>query len=154
MPKRRTRGRYLGLILALAMPSAVPVVAPGTATLSAQSVRDQPPRWQLAGAFVRRDSAGIRRFLAPDVMIWPPAPDTARRGSAAIAYFQRLALSSSVSRSAFRPRTIRVDGAYLVEQGDWTFTYGRTRVSARYDLRWRRVNDRWRVSFLRWDLFR
>lgn len=145
---------HIGSVVVLVLLSLGSVFPPGAAALSAQAVPDQPPRWQLAGAFVRRDSAGVRRFLAPDVMIWPPAPDTSRRGSAAIAYFQRLAISSSVSRSAFRPRTIRADGAYLVEEGDWTFTYGRTRVRARYDMRWRRINGRWRVSFLRWDLFR
>jgi hypothetical protein len=117
-------------------------------------VQDLPPRWQLAGAFVRGDSATVRRLLAPDAMVWPPSPDTARRGGAAIAYLQRLALSSRVSRSELRPRSVRADGAYLLEEGVWVFTSGRTRVSARYDLSWRRVEGRWRVSFLRWDLFR
>jgi ketosteroid isomerase-like protein len=116
--------------------------------------QDQPPRWQLAGAFVRRDSATVRRLLAPDVMVWPPSPDTARRGSAAISYLQGLALSSRVSRSDLRPRSVQADGRYLVEEGVWTLTSGRTRVSARYDLRWRQIDGRWRVSFLRWDLFR
>jgi hypothetical protein len=116
--------------------------------------QDHPPRWQLAGAFVRRDSTTVRRLLAPDVMIWPPAPDTARRGSGAISYLQGLALSSRVARSDLRPRRVTVDGGYLVEEGVWTLTSGRTRVSARYDLRWRRIDGRWRVSFLRWDLFR
>lgn len=116
--------------------------------------QDHPPRWQLAGAFVRRDSATVRRLLAPDVMVWPPSPDTARRGSPAISYLQGLALSSRVSRSDLRPRSVTVDGRYLVEQGVWVLTSGRTRVSARYDLRWRRIDGRWRVSFLRWDLFR
>ena len=141
-------------MLVLVLLPTVRAVAPGASPLFAQTGLEQPPRWQLAGVFVRRDSAGLRRFLAPDVMIWPPAPDTARRGSAAIAYFQRLALSSRVSRSAFRPRRLRADGPYLVEEGDWTFTHEGTRVSARYDLRWRRIDGRWRVSFLRWDLFR
>lgn len=113
-----------------------------------------PPRWQLAAAFVKRDSAGLRRFLASDIMIWPPAPDTARRGSAAIRYFVDLALASRVTRSEFRPRTVTADGAYLVEQGTWLFTHGRDKVSARYDLRWRNTNGRWQVSFLKWDLFR
>ena len=116
--------------------------------------QDQPPRWQLAGAFVRRDSATVRRLLAPDVMIWPPSPDTARRGSAAISYLQGLALSSRVSRSDLRPGNVTVDGPYLMEEGVWSLTGGRTRVSARYDLRWRQIDGRWRVSFLRWDLFR
>jgi hypothetical protein len=116
--------------------------------------QDEPPRWQLAGAFVRRDSATVRRLLAPDVMIWPPSPDTARRGSAAISYLQGLALSSRVSRSDLRPRNVQADGQYLVEEGVWILTSGRTRVSARYDLRWRQIDGRWRVSFLRWDLFR
>ncbi|HWB39942.1 MAG TPA: DUF4440 domain-containing protein [Gemmatimonadales bacterium] len=118
------------------------------------TAQEQPPRWQLAGAFVRRDSAVVRRLLAPDVMIWPPSPDTARRGSAAIAYVQRLAVSSHVSRSELRPRSVKPDGASLLEDGVWTLTHGRTRFSARYDLRWRRVGGRWRVSFLRWELFR
>ena len=43
---------------------------------------------------------------------------------------------------------------YLVEDGVWTLTSGRTKVSARYDLRWRRIEGRWRVSFLRWELFK
>ena len=116
--------------------------------------QDQPPRWQLAGAFVRRDSATVRRLLTPDVTVWPPSPDTARRGSAAISYLQGLALSTRVARSDMRPAGVRTDGPYLVEEGVWVLTSGRTRVSARYDLRWRRVDGRWRVSFLRWDLFK
>jgi hypothetical protein len=115
--------------------------------------QDQPPRWQLAGAFVRRDSATVRRLLTPDVMIWPPSPDTARRGGAAVSYLQGLALSSRVSRSDLRPREVTMDGPYLVEQGVWILTSGRTKVSTRYDLRWRQVEGRWRVSFFRWDLF-
>jgi ketosteroid isomerase-like protein len=114
----------------------------------------QPPRWQLASAFVQRDSAALRRFLASDVMIWPPAPDTARRGSPAIRYFIDLALASRVTRSSFRPRAVTTDGAYLIEDGTWTFTHQRTRVSTRYDLRWRLADGRWRVSFLKWELFR
>jgi len=114
----------------------------------------QPPRWQLASAFVQRDSAALRRFLASDVMIWPPAPDTARRGSPAIRYFIDLALASRVTRSSFRPRAVITDGAYLIEDGTWTFTHQRTRVSTRYDLRWRLADGRWRVSFLKWELFR
>lgn len=115
--------------------------------------QDQPPRWQLAGAFVRRDSATVRRLLTPDVMIWPPSPDTARRGGAAVSYLQGLALSSRVSRSDLRPREVTMDGPYLVEQGVWILTSGRTKVSTRYDLRWRQIDGRWRVSFFRWDLF-
>jgi hypothetical protein len=115
--------------------------------------QDQPPRWQLAGAFVRRDSATVRRLLTPDVMIWPPSPDTARRGGAAVSYLQGLALSSRVSRSDLRPREVTMDGPYLVEQGVWILTSGRTKVSTRYDLRWRQIEGRWRVSFFRWDLF-
>jgi hypothetical protein len=103
---------------------------------------------------VKRDSAGLRRFLASDVTIWPPAPDTARRGSVAIAYFLGLALGSRVSQSEFRPRSVTADGAYVIEDGVWSFTHRRVKVSARYDLRWRQANGRWQVSFLKWDLFR
>ena len=117
-------------------------------------VQNPPPRWQLAAAFVKRDSAALRRYLASDVMIWPPAPDTARRGPAAIAYFVGLALSSQVSRSEFRPRSVTTDGVYVIEDGTWSFTHRRVRVSARYDLRWRQAKGRWQVSFLKWDLFR
>ena len=116
--------------------------------------QDQPPRWQLAGTFVRRDTAAVRRLLAADVTIWPPSPDTARRGDAAIGYLQGLALSSRVSRSDLRPRAVAMDGPYLVEDGVWILTTGRTKVSAKYDLRWRKVDGRWRVSFLRWELFK
>ena len=66
--------------------------------------------WTKLGAFVRRDSATIRRLLAPDVMVWPPSPDTARRGSAAIGYLQGLALSSRVNRSDLRPGNVTLDG--------------------------------------------
>ena len=89
--------------------------------------QDQPPRWQFAGAFVRRDSATVRRLLAPDVMVWPPSPDTARRGSAAIGYLQGLALSSRVNRSDLRPGNVTLDGQYLAEEGVWILTSGRTR---------------------------
>jgi ketosteroid isomerase-like protein len=116
--------------------------------------QSQPPRWQLAAAFVKRDSIALRGYLAPDVMIWPPAPDTARRGTAAINYFVRLAVSSRVSQSEFRPRSVGSDGDYLVEDGMWSFTHQRVKLRARYDLRWRHANGRWQVSFLRWDLFR
>ena len=113
-----------------------------------------PPRWQFAAAFVKRDSTALRRYLAPDLMIWPPVPDTARRGSPAITYFVGLALSSRVSQSEFRPRTVTADGPYVIEEGSWTFTHRRVKVSARYDLRWRQEKGRWQVSFLKWDLFR
>ena len=122
--------------------------------LALWTVQDHPPRWQLAGTFVRRDSATVRRLLAPDVTVWPPSPDTARRGGAAISYLQGLALSSRVARSDLRATSVKPDGPYLLEEGVWTLTTGRTRVSARYDLRWRRIDGRWRVSFLRWELFR
>jgi hypothetical protein len=116
--------------------------------------QSHPPRWQLAAAFVRGDSAALRRYLAPDVMIWPPAPDAARRGSAAVTYFLGLSLASQVSRSEFRPRVVTTDGAYLIEDGLWTFTHRRSRVSARYDVRWRQAGGKWQVSFLKWELFR
>jgi hypothetical protein len=123
-------------------------------TAADSPAQNLPPRWQLAAAFVKRDSVALRRYLAPNVLIWPPAPDTARRGSAAVDYFVRLAVSSRVSRSEFRPRVVSADGDYLVEDGTWSFTHDRVKVSARYDLRWRRANGRWQVSFLKWELFR
>jgi hypothetical protein len=49
---------------------------------------------------------------------------------------------------------VTLDGQYLAEEGVWMLTSGRTRVSAKYDLRWREIDGRWRVSFFRWDLFR
>ena len=117
------------------------------------AAQDHPPRWQLAGTFVRRDSATVRRLLAPDGTVWPPSPDTARRGGAAIAYLQQLALASRVSRSDLRADSVWTDGVNLLERGVWTLTTGRSRVRAPYDLRWRRLDGWWRVSFLRWGLF-
>jgi len=128
--------------------------SPGAQPATSAAVQNPPPRWQLAAAFVKRDSVALHRYLASDVMIWPPAPDTARRGSAAIAYFVGLALSSQVSRSEFRPRSVTTDGVYVIEDGMWSFTHRRVKVSARYDLRWRQAGGRWQVSFLKWDLFR
>ena len=106
--------RHLGVLLLLLWCGATEIVA-----------QTDPPRWQLAAAFVKRDSVQLRRYLSPDVMIWPPAPDTARRGTAAVDYFVRLALSSRVTQSDFRPRNVTTDGAYLVEEGTWTFAFGR-----------------------------
>jgi len=128
--------------------------SPGAESAPTARLQGPPPRWQLAAAFVKRDSAALRRYLASDVMIWPPAPDTARRGSPAIGYFVGLALSSQVSRSEFRPRSVTTDGIYVIEDGMWSFTHRRVKVSARYDLRWRQTKGRWQVSFLKWDLFR
>jgi hypothetical protein len=135
--------RHLGVLLWLLWCGATEIAA-----------QTDPPRWQLAAAFVKRDSVQLRRYLTPDVMIWPPAPDTARRGTAAVEYFVRLALSSRVTQSDFRPRNVTTDGAYLVEDGTWTFAVGRSRVRARYDLRWRHAQGRWQVAFLKWELFR
>jgi ketosteroid isomerase-like protein len=145
--------RSLSVILVLLIS---PTVDGGlsVAPAAAWSIQQPPPRWQLAAAFVKRDSTALRRFLATDVMIWPPAPDTARRGGPAIAYFLDLALASRVSQSEFRPRSVTTDGAYLIEEGMWSFTHRRVKVSARYDLRWRQADGRWQVSFLKWDLFR
>jgi Domain of unknown function (DUF4440) len=139
------------ILLLLAMPAGEPTAAQQGGGGSTQTA---PPRWQLALAFVKRDSAALRRLFTSDVMIWPPAPDTARRGSNAVAYFLGLALSSQVSQSEFRPRAVTTDGLYLIEDGMWSFTHRRVKVRARYDLRWRQVSGRWRVSFLKWDLFR
>jgi ketosteroid isomerase-like protein len=146
--------RHLWVLLLLMISPTGDGRSPGARAATAAAVQNPPPRWQLAAAFVKRDSAALRRYLASDVMIWPPAPDTARRGSAAIAYFVGLAVSSQVSRSEFRPRSVTADGVYVIEDGMWSFTHRRVKVSARYDLRWRQAKGRWQVSFLKWDLFR
>jgi len=146
--------RHLCVLLVLLISPTRDGGTTGMRPAGAASLQSPPPRWQLAAAFVKRDSTALRRYLASDVMIWPPAPDTARRGSAAIAYFVGLALGSQVSQSEFRPRAVTTDGVYLIEDGTWSFTHRRVRVSARYDLRWRQASGRWQVSFLRWDLFR
>jgi ketosteroid isomerase-like protein len=146
--------RRLCLLLLLLILPTGNARSPAAQPFPAGQLQSPPPRWQLAAAFVKRDSIALRRFLASDVMIWPPAPDTARRGSAAITYFLGLALASRVSQSDFRPRKVTADGAYVVEEGMWSFTHRRQKVSARYDLRWRQANGRWQVSFLKWDLFR
>jgi ketosteroid isomerase-like protein len=146
--------RHLCILLLLMILPTGGGRSPGAQEATSGPVQSPPPRWQLAAAFVKRDSAALRRYLASDVMIWPPAPDTARRGSAAITYFVGLALSSQVSRSEFRPRSVTTDGLYVIEEGLWSFTHGRVKLSARYDLRWRQAQGRWQVSFLKWDLFR
>ncbi len=146
--------RHLCILLLLMISPTVHGRSPGAQPAPSVAVQSPPPRWQLAAAFVKRDSAALRRYLASDVMIWPPAPDTARRGKAAIAYFVGLALASKVSRSEFRPRSVTTNDGYLIEDGMWSFTHRRVKVSARYDLRWRQAGGRWQVSFLKWDLFR
>ena len=146
--------RHLCVLLVLMIAPAGDGRSPGARPAGAAPGQSPPPRWQLAAAFVKRDSTALRRYLTSDVMIWPPAPDTARRGTPAITYFVGLALSSRVSRSEFRPRTVTADGPYVIEEGMWSFTHRRVKLSARYDLRWRQTNGRWQVSFLKWDRFR
>jgi ketosteroid isomerase-like protein len=146
--------RLLCAVLLLMISPTGGARSPGAETAAPGPSQNPLPRWQFAAAFVKRDSAALRRYLAPDVLIWPPAPDTARRGAPAIAYFVGLALSSQVSRSELRPRSVNGNGTYVIENGMWSFTHQRVRVSARYDLRWRQAKGRWQVSFLKWDLFR
>ena len=114
----------------------------------------EPPRRELAVAFVRRDTTALRRMLATDLMVWPPPPDTAQRGSRAVGYLLGLVSASRLRYTEFQPHSVTAEGPYTVEDGMWVFRYGGRAISARYGLRWRRDEDRWRVSFLKWDRFR
>ena len=109
---------------------------------------------RLGAAFVGGDSAGLRQLLHPEVIVQPPAPDSARRGADAIEYLVGLAMGSNVSVSRLRPTGVTREGPFLLEEGTWYMASGDRMLRSRYLVRWRPADYGWRVVLLRWSRFR
>ncbi len=108
---------------------------------------------ELGAAFVAGDSAALRRMLHPDVVVQPPAPDSASRGVVAIDYLLGLAAGTEVSESRLQPTGISREGAFLLEEGTWFMGTPNRILRARYLVRWRPSGDGWRIVLLRWTRF-
>jgi hypothetical protein len=110
---------------------------------------------RLGAAFVGGDSAGLRHLLHPDLIVQPPAPDSARRGADAIEYLVGLAMGSRVSASRLRPTDVIREGPFLLEEGTWYMASENRMLRSRYVVRWRPAGENaWRVVLLRWSRFR
>ena len=123
---------------------------------NARSFGDQPTEEHaaLGASFVSGDSATLRRLLYADLIVQPPAPDSARRGDAAIAYLLALAAQTRLLESRLEPRAVAPEGPFVFEQGTWLVGTGDRRLRSRYTLRWRATPEGWRVVLWRWDRFR
>jgi Domain of unknown function (DUF4440) len=108
----------------------------------------------LGASFVSGDSAALRRLLHPDVIVQPPAPDSARQGAGAIAYLLELAVHSEVTESRLEPRSVIPEGPFALERGTWLLGSGDRLLQSPYMLRWRTGDDGWRVVLWRWGRFR
>ncbi len=118
--------------------------------------RPHPPdeHETLAEAFLGGDSTALRRLLHPDVVVQPPAPDTASRGAEAVGYLVALAAGTEVSESRLHPTGVTREGPFLLEEGTWYMGTGGRILRARYLIRWRPSGDGWRVVLWRWSRFR
>ena len=112
-------------------------------TTSAPAVSDAPAplreRYDLGAAFVGGNPRGLAEVL---------------QGAAAAAYLTELAAHSNLSTSELSPQTFSPEGTFLLEQGTWIVRSGDRMLGSRYHLRWRRVDQGWKVVLLRWSLFR
>jgi hypothetical protein len=111
-------------------------------------------RVALGGGFVGGRAAGLRELLHRDLIVQPPAPDSALQGAAAADYLERLARGSDVERSELLPRSISREGGFLLERGSWIVETGARRLASRYMLRWRDSPTGWSVVLWRWTPFR
>jgi hypothetical protein len=108
----------------------------------------------LAGSFVSGDTAELAALLDERLVVQPPSPDTALRGTPARRYLLRLAANTSVAESRFHPEVIQPEGSFAYEQGLWELHTGGNRLLSRYVLRWRKTPVGWRVVLWRWGPFR
>ena len=120
-----------------------------------QRVRPHPPdeHAALGGAFVAGDSVALRRLLHPDLVVQPPAPDSASRGAAAVGYPLALAAGTEVSESRLVPTGVTREGPFLLERGTWFMGTPDHILRARYLVRWRPAGDGWQVVLWRWSRF-
>ncbi len=108
----------------------------------------------LAGSFVSGDTAELADLLDDQLVVQPPAPDTALRGAPARLYLLGLAANTSVAESRFHPEVVLPEGSFTYGQGFWELQTGSGRLLSRYVLRWRRSPGGWRVVLWRWGPFR
>jgi hypothetical protein len=108
----------------------------------------------LAGSFASRDSAALGSLLHAELVVQPPAPDSALRGAPARSYLTALAANTSVSASRLYPQTVVPEGQFAFEQGIWVLQVGDLGYQSPYMLRWRRTPAGWRVVLWRWERFR
>jgi hypothetical protein len=114
----------------------------------------QRARVALGASFVGGRAKGLRPLLHGDVIVQPPAPDTALRGTEAAEYLERLARSSELTRSELLPVSVGREGGFLLERGAWRLESGDRTFASRYVLRWRESAAGWQVVLWRWTLFR
>ena len=108
----------------------------------------------LAGSFVSGDTADLGALLDTQLVVQPPAPDTARQGSGARRYLLGLAANTNVVESRLHPQVVLPEGPFAYEQGICEIHAGNRRLVSRYVLRWRRRPAGWRVVLWRWGPFR
>lgn len=111
-------------------------------------------RVTLGASFVGGDTSRLRGLLHSDLVVQPPAPDSALGGTAAIQYLLRLAANTSVAESRLRTGALAREGSFLFEQGLWLLREGDQALQAGYTLRWRETPDGWQVVLWRWNPFR
>ncbi len=110
-------------------------------------------RVSLAASFVGGRAAGLRRLLHSDLIVQPPAPDSALGGAAAAEYLVALARGTAVSRSLLAPRSLSREGGFLLERGGWHLAVGDRAFASRYTIRWRESPAGWKVVLWRWTRF-
>jgi hypothetical protein len=111
-------------------------------------------RVALGASFVGGHARGLPGLLHADLIVQPPAPDTALRGEPAADYLERLARESRVERSELRPASVAPEGGFLLERGAGHLSSGDRSFTSRYVIRWRASPAGWQVVLWRWTLFR
>jgi hypothetical protein len=111
-------------------------------------------RVALGASFVGGRATGLRALLHEDLIVQPPAPDTALSGGAAAEYLERLASESRLTGSELLPVALSREGGFLLERGGWHLASGDGRFASRYQIRWRETAAGWKVVLWRWTLFR
>jgi hypothetical protein len=111
-------------------------------------------RVALGASFIGGRGAGLRALLHQDLIVQPPAPDTALRGVAAAEYLERLAQDSRLTGSELLPVTVSREGGFLLERGGWHLASGGRTFAGRYLIRWRETAAGWKVVLWRWTPFR
>jgi hypothetical protein len=111
-------------------------------------------RIALGAAFLGGNARGLRALLHADLVVQPPAPDSALRGSAAAAYLTDLTAHTRLTESRLEPQAFIPEGLFLLEQGTWVVRAGERVLGSRYHLRWRRTPAGWKVVLWRWTTFR
>lgn len=111
-------------------------------------------RIALGASFIGGRASGLRKLLHSDLIVQPPAPDSASRGLAAADYLAGLAQESQVTRSQLLPLSVGREGSFLLERGVWHLSSGDRTFTSRYTIRWSASPAGWKVVLWRWTLFR